>query len=95
MVGPSGVGKSTLINAMLELNTQTGFGSPQTQGIEFYSSDKIPFLRLVDSRGIEKNTISDVNATFESIRKFIQSQIEKKNMINIFMQYGIAGQGQD
>ena len=41
---------------MLELETQTkyGFGKSQTQKMDDFSSEKIPFLRLVDSRGIEK-----------------------------------------
>ena len=54
LVGPTGVGKTTLINELLGLNLKTGFGLPQTSKIEYYSSDKIPLLRLADSRGIEK-----------------------------------------
>ena len=54
LVGPSGVGKSTLINPILELKTETtiGFGAPQTQNIEFHTLEIIPFLRLADSKGI-------------------------------------------
>ena len=78
LVGPSGVGKSTLINAILELETktETGFGGPKTQKIEFFSSNKIPFLRLADSKGIEKNIDSGTDATYKSIKEFINKQIE-------------------
>ena len=81
LVGPSGVGKSTLINAILELQNQTvtGFGQPQTQNIEFHSSENIPFLRLADSKGIEKNENSGVNAIYESIKGFINSQLQTKD----------------
>ena len=82
LVGPSGVGKSTLINAILDTNVQTGFGDPQTQNIEFISSEKIPFLRLIDSKGIEKNITSGITKTFENIKKFIRSQIETKKYDN-------------
>ena len=81
LVGPSGVGKSTLINAILELETQavTGFGNPQTQNIEFHTSEKIPFLRLADSKGIEKNKTSGVDAIYNSIKDFIKKQIETRD----------------
>ena len=81
LVGPSGVGKSTLINSILELETQTvtGFGQPQTQNIEFHSSPKIPFLRLADSKGIEKNLTSGVDAIYKSIKDFIDKQLETNN----------------
>lgn len=77
LVGPSGVGKSTLINVILELKTETRFGKPQTQNIEFFESENIPFLRLIDSKGIEKNESSGVTATYNSIKDFIDKQIEK------------------
>ena len=54
LLGPSGVGKSTLISQMLEINIKTGFGCPQTKGIDLYCSDKIEFLRLIDKRNREK-----------------------------------------
>lgn len=77
LVGPSGVGKSTLINTILELpvQTQTGFGNPQTQEIKFHESETIPFLRLVDSKGIEKNESSGVNAIYNSIKECISKQL--------------------
>ena len=78
LVGPSGVGKSTLINTLLELEikTKSGFGNPQTQGMDAFSSDKIPFLRLVDSKGIEKNNDSGTDATYNNIKNYINKQIE-------------------
>ena len=82
LVGPSGVGKSTLINAILDTNIHTGFGCPQTQNIEYISSPKIPFLRLVDSKGIEKNYESGIDKTLSNLKKFIKSQIETKKYDN-------------
>ena len=81
LVGPSGVGKSTLIKSILELKTNilTGFGGPQTQEIEFHSSDIIPFLRLADSKGIEKNITSGVSAVYESIKQFIANKLATKD----------------
>ena len=81
LVGPSGVGKSTLINSILELETQTitGFGQPQTQNIEFHSSPTIPFLRLADSKGIEKNETAGIDAIYKSIKDFIIKQLETKD----------------
>ena len=78
LVGPSGVGKSTLIGSILQIDVKAGFGCPQTKNIESFESKNIPFLRLVDSRGIEKNS-HGVNETFDTIKNFIQKQIENKD----------------
>jgi ABC-type dipeptide/oligopeptide/nickel transport system ATPase component len=78
LVGPSGVGKSTLISSILDVEVKAGFGCPQTKNIEFFESKNIPFLRLFDSRGIEKNS-HGVNETFDTIKNFIQRQIENKD----------------
>ena len=78
LVGPSGVGKSTLISSILLIEAKAGFGLPQTKKIEFFESENIPFLRLVDSRGIERTDNGGVNETFNNIKNFIQKQIENK-----------------
>ena len=76
LVGPCGVGKSTLINAILKVNAKENFGKPETKDSCYYESEEIPFLRLADSRGIEKDKNFGVEQTFESIQRFIKSQIE-------------------
>jgi len=78
LVGPSGVGKSTLISSILDVEVKAGFGCPQTENIESFESKNIPFLRLVDSRGIEKND-HGVKETFNDIKNYIQKQIENKD----------------
>jgi len=59
LVGKSGVGKSTLINGVLKLEkgekAKTGTGQFITIKYEPYKSDSVPFLRLIDTRGIELN----------------------------------------
>lgn len=59
LVGQSGVGKSTLINNFLKLKGRkaaaTGTGGYVTQNISYYMSSEIPYLRLIDTRGIELN----------------------------------------
>ena len=82
LVGPSGVGKSTLINTILGIESKTGFGLPQTQNIESYESDNVPFLRLIDTRGIEKNSSAGVTKIFSEIKEYIKSQIKSKNFDN-------------
>ena len=79
LVGPSGVGKSTLIKSILDVDIKTGFGATQTQKIEYFESDKIPFIRLIDSRGIEKDITSGVNTTCKKIKDFIKTQIDTKD----------------
>ena len=75
LVGPSGIGKSTLINALLDAKASVAFGKPETTETKFYSTDKIPFLRLTDTRGIEKSKDFGINETYESIKNFIKNQI--------------------
>jgi flagellar biosynthesis GTPase FlhF len=81
LVGPSGVGKSTLINAVLkpQQNCITGFGKPQTRNTEYIESEAFPFLRLADSQGIERDENLGVNSVYEKIKKFIETQIENKD----------------
>ena len=59
LVGKRGVGKSTLINQFLKLEgskkAKTGVGSFQTTIITSYENASVPFLRLIDTRGIELN----------------------------------------
>ena len=80
LVGPTGVGKSTLINSILELpedkEAKTQSVDPYTMGEpEFYESNNIPFLRLADSRGIEKGKY-DVEEVVKSTENFVNFQIK-------------------
>ena len=83
LVGPSGVGKSTLINAILkfpkekELKTQTT--DPCTMGEPtYYESENMPSLRLADSRGIEKGSYG-VEQVVTSTENFINNQMATKD----------------
>ena len=83
LVGPSGVGKSTLINSMLNFTNEecidTGIGVPCTMGEpKYYESENVPLLRLADSRGIEKGEykMEDLN---KSIELFIKGQLDSEN----------------
>ena len=57
LIGKTGVGKSTLINSILKLDTNNkakeDFGLSTTKTFQEYTSIKRPGLRLIDSRGIE------------------------------------------
>lgn len=81
LVGPSGVGKSTLINAILELKDEakTGIGLPQTTEIKCFLSEKSDFLRLYDSRGIEKGKDFDIDKIYILLKEFILKQLETKD----------------
>ena len=79
LVGPCGSGKSTLINSLLNVNAEVDFGKPVTKKFEFYSSEKIPFLSLTDSRGIEKNEAFGVNSIYNLIKKYIETKIEEND----------------
>ena len=78
LVGKSGVDKSTLINEVLKLRrgeqAEEGIGRFVTTKYHPYYSDSIPFLRLVDTRGIELNrNYGPINVQNDA-EKFIQEQ---------------------
>ena len=58
VIGNSGVGKSTLINAVLgEDKAETGWGMKGTTNhLQIYGDDKDPF-RIIDSIGFEPSFI--------------------------------------
>ena len=97
LLGKSGVGKSTLINNLLGLTgekmAKVGVGNIQTTEIKEYHSDNIPFLRLVDTRGIEIDKKYGANEIQEEAEKYILEQYNT-NSINNFVQciwYCITG----
>ena len=71
IVGDSGVGKSTLINAVFRDNlATTGSGRPVTQSTREYTKEGVP-LSIFDTRGIEKGQFPEMLSTLE---KFIQDK---------------------
>ena len=84
LLGPSGVGKSTLINTVFKQEIcETKEGEPCTKGEpKYYSSEKSDgyekYIRLADSRGIEKGEYG-VQEVVNSATKFINYYLNKKN----------------
>ena len=79
--GKSGVGKSTLINAMFKEHlAETGVGGIQTTEMFIYTSPKLNFLRLIDTRGIELNDEFGPDKILFEILKIVDDekiQVEK------------------
>jgi uncharacterized protein (DUF697 family)/GTP-binding protein EngB required for normal cell division len=86
VIGNSGVGKSTLINAVLgEEKAETGWGTKgTTKELAIYTSEKIPF-RIIDTLGFEPSFIKEFKA-INAVKKW--SKVSAKeghedNQINV------------
>ena len=87
LIGKSGVGKSTLINSLLQFKgkkvIEHGVGGIcTTKLITPYQSDKMPFLRLVDTRGIELNKDFGADKITKICENFIHQQKETNDINN-------------
>jgi len=81
VIGQSGVGKSTLINGMLnEELAKTGAPRIVTIENEPFKSKKMPFLRLIDTRGIELNIENGPDNILKNTINYINQ--EKKRIEN-------------
>ena len=79
VIGNSGVGKSTLINAVLgEEKAETGWGTKgTTDRLEIYESDEIPF-RIIDSVGFEPSLIKKMQAV-NAVKKWSKESTKESN----------------
>ena len=77
--GKTGVGKSTLINAIFGQEVaRTGIGEPVTKGSHLYL-DRVGHLGIVDTQGVEigrhsKEILADLNEVIKESRKLPQSE---------------------
>ena len=79
VVGNSGVGKSTLINAVLgEYHAETGWGiDGRTKEIKTYENNTVPF-RLIDTAGFEPSPIK-LAKLVHAIKKFSKERASDGN----------------
>ncbi len=79
VIGNSGVGKSTLINAVLGENVaKTGYGtSGTTEDLEIYESEKIPF-RVIDTIGFEPTFLKEKKA-INAVKKWSKESVKEGN----------------
>ena len=83
LVGISGVGKSTLINNVLKIKEAiTGTGSFQTTKIKAYYNKDLPYLRLIDTRGIELNIKYGAKAIMKDAQNYIKEQLSTDDINN-------------
>ena len=69
-LGNSGVGKTTLINAILNTNAATGIGtSGTTKELKVYENDIVPF-RIIDTIGFEPTKAFQQNKAIQEVKKW-------------------------
>ena len=93
LIGKTGVGKSTLINAIFGSDlAETGFGRPITmeEKPKRYEYDTEPDIELYDSRGIEIDPNYGVEINFDKIKNFIDEQFQKNEPLDAIW-YCITG----
>ena len=79
VAGKTGVGKSTLINAVFQGNyAKTGHGEPVTQETRKITKEGIP-LAIYDTRGLE---LRDFKATFSELEQIVKELKNDKNPNN-------------
>lgn len=85
IIGVTGAGKSALVNAMLkEKLAEEGVGDVVTQEIaRIYKNRKVPYLHLVDTRGIELGKNFDADVIGKRTSDFILRQYEENKGKNI------------
>ena len=88
LVGKSGVGKSALINCMLKDDlAEEGAGNIVTQKNESFQSQNIPFLRFIDTRGIELNQEYGANQILNETHKIIDNENTNAKNSNNYNDY--------
>ena len=86
IMGTSGTGKSTLVNSLLKLRPgkdgpKVGRGKVTTQEVtREFSSKKVPYLRLIDTRGIELSKAFNVKGIETYIENFIKEQLSRNKI---------------
>ena len=89
LLGKTGVGKSTLINALLGKDeAQTGGPFPVTNKNSYYMTEH---LRFWDTQGIELSKESNYEKVLENAKNIINDS--EKNQIGLYIAFGIAFEG--
>ena len=84
IIGKTGVGKSTLVNAIFgEKIAEVKKGEPCTMETKCYESEKYNFIRIYDTRGIEISKNFDIEKVFNETLKDIKEKCEKNEPDNL------------
>lgn len=84
IIGKTGVGKSTLVNAIFgEKVADVKKGEPCTMETKCYESEKYDFIRIYDTRGIEISKDFDIEKVFNETLRDIKEKCEKNEPDNL------------
>ena len=83
VAGQTGVGKSTLINAVFgEQFAKTAAGRPVTQTAEWFSSESVP-LRILDTRGLEAKDYEETLQMMRSEIEHLRRQKDERDQLHM------------
>ena len=84
IIGKTGVGKSTLVNAIFgEKVADVKKGEPCTMETKCYENEKYDFIRIYDTRGIEISKDFDIEKVFNETLRDIKEKCEKNEPDNL------------